>query len=238
MKQARRKGRLMAFLMAVMMVITFAPAQADWLSELLTGYGLSGDDVQAFSSLLSEMGNGMSETEVQALLQEFLGDGQAKKIAGTLEGDRYTSPQGFAFVVPSGWNLLENQVGVATVLAGEADATGFMPTIAVVVLEEERKDFDTLRQEDWDTQLGTVLANYLFVALDDFPYLDVTAHEFVCMHGEREDAMLMQYQLYFNKAGKAYQITMTTLAEEAAHDNALNAYDSFLAEFMVSDTQG
>lgn len=237
MKSMTGKSRFAAMLVAMLMVtlLALAPAQADWLSDMLAGYGLGNEDVQAFSSLVSEMGAGMSEAEVQSLLKEFLGDTQAERAPGTLEGNRYTSPEGFAFTVPAGWSVLEDQFGVATVLSGAADEAGFMPTISIVVLGAERPDFVTNTREDWDALLGESLANYLFVALDDFPYLDVPAHEFVCMHGEREDTMFMQYQLYFNKEGRAFIITMSTMAEESAHEDALDAYDAFLAEFEVLD---
>ena len=237
MKPMTGTGRFAAFLTAALMalMLTLAPAQADWLGDMLAGYGLDSGDVQAFSKLVSDMGDSLSAEDTQALLQEFLGDSQAQKIPGALVGSQYTSPQGFVFTVPEGWTLLEDQVGIATVLAGEADDSGFMPTISVVVLAEEQPDFAKTTRAEWDALLGESLANYLFIDLDEFLYLDVTAHEFVCMHGEREDAMFKQYQLYFNKEGKAYIITMTTLAEESAHDDALAAYDSFIAGFTVSN---
>jgi hypothetical protein len=237
MKLMESKNRLLAFLIATLIMVAMfaAPAQADWVSDMLVAYGLSNEDVAVFSSMVSELGESVTEAELQALITEILGDSQVQKLTGAMEGNRYIAPEGYSFAIPEGWKLLEEKFGVATVVAGQTDETGFMPTISVMMLEEEQPDFETNTQKEWDALLSQSLANYLFVALDDFPYLDATAHEFVCMHGEREDAMLMQYQLYFNKEGKAYLITMTTLAEEAAHDNALDAYDSFLAEFKISD---
>lgn len=234
------QGILSMLVLVMLMMTALAPAvaEADWLSGLLTGYGLSDADVEAFSALIAEVGADMTQVDVEALLKEFLGDAAAASSPGKLEGDLFTSPSGFTMRVPEGWNLLEDSLGTSAVITGPTDETGFMPTITVVVLEEAQAAFDTNTKEDWDALLGTALTNYQSIVLDDFPFLDVPAHEFVCMHGDANDAMLMQYQLYFNKGGKAFVITMTTLAEEAAHDRALEAYDKFLADFSVQGPGG
>lgn len=231
----KRLSFLIAMLLTILMML--APAQAESLTDLLEGFGLTESDAEAFAGLVSQMGE-MTNEEISMLLTEFLGEGTASSVKGELIEDYYAHPAGFTLRIPEGWTLLEDQLGVTVMLMGPINEMKFAPTISVLVLSQPREDFDTLTLEAWDAYYASSLTNYLSIALDDFTFLDVDAHEFVCAHGNDESSMLMQYQLYFNKEERAYIITLTTLAEEAAHADALDTYDAFLAEFEVFSGEG
>ncbi len=232
----KRLSFLLSFLLAVMLITT--SAFADPILDLLASSGLSDADAEAFKAIVEEMGDDLTEDQIKALMTEFLEAFTSQEEQGKVENDTFTHPDGFSFKIPEGWTVREDSMGVSAFLVGPVNEQGITPTISVTVLGESQPDFDTMKQEDWDAVLGTTLKNYQFVALDDFVFLDVPAHEFVCTHGDDLEAMLMQYQLYFNKNNKAYIITMTTLAEEAAHENALESYDMLLSDFTVQNDPG
>ena len=226
-----------SFLIAVLLLISLAaaPASADAVDDLLKNFGLTEQEVEAFRGIVSGIDGTMTEREMAALLKSVLGDASSPKQAGTLSDGVYTHPLGFTLVVPDNWTVLEDCLGVTVALMGPVGEYAFAPTITVLVLSEERPDFETLTQADWDEALGPSLANYRSLMLDDFEYLGVPAHEFVCTHGAGDEAMIMQYLLYFNMSGRAFMITMTALAEEAVHEGALTAYDTLLSTFQVAD---
>ncbi len=233
---------LMALLLAVMLVIpsAFATDTIDVpdTTEVLKSFGLTDEEAAKFAAIIANVDESLSEEDFQALLAEFLTEEGAQTESGTLGSDgTFTHPAGFTLKVPEGWNVLEQRIGADVTMTGPSEEEKVAPVISVLVLDTPREELDTLKQEDYDTLYSKSLKNYQFVALDEFPYLDVTAHEFVCTYGDNPEAMMMQYQLYFNKDGRAFIITMTTLAEEAAHDNALTAYDTMLEEFTTQAGQ-
>ncbi len=223
--------------LALSLMLLTSPVLAESITDLLTGLGATEQSIQTLQAVLAEIGETVTEDELGAMLDQFLGDASGAA-GGSMEDGVFTHPLGFSFPVPEGWSQLPEQLGMAALLTGPLDAQGFAPTIGVIVLGEARTDFDNFVQEDLDALLSETLPNYYFLALDSFTFLDVPAHEFVLMHGEDENALLMQYQLFFNKDDLAFIITLTTLAEEAAHDDALEAYDALLAGFDVFAGEG
>lgn len=230
----KKRSVWLAALMA--MLVFCASAHAASVTDLLKGYGLSEADAKTVEKLVESMGDNVTEEELRALLSQFIADPTSKK-PGSTSGDIYTNPVGFSFRVPAGWAIREDQIGMNVMLVGPQNENKFSPTIGVAVFSEIRPDFDTNTQADWDAVLSQSLDNYQFVALDNFTFLDVQAHEFICMHGESENSMLAQYQMFFNKDGRAFVITMTTVAEEVSLDQTLEIYDNFMSEFQVLAAQ-
>lgn len=234
----KRRSVWLAVLLAAALLFS-APAQAVSVSEIMEGFGLEEADAEVFAALMESVGGDMSQEEIHALLEGFLGDGEAQKVSGTLEGDMFVHPMGFSMKVPEGWTVLEEQLGLTVVLAGPVEETAaFMPTICVEVLSQPQESFLTVTREELDAVMAPALSNYIFQALDDFEYLEVPAREFICMYGADEASMLIQYQLMFNKADKGFIITLTSLAGESEHDAALNTYDTFLTDFTVLEGEG
>ncbi len=232
-----KKLSLLAALL-LFLLLAVLPAQADAVAQMLARFGLSQSDAEAFAALMEETQGDLTDEEQAALLEDFLASAGEFRQKGTLEGDFYLHPLGFTLRVPSGWRVLEEQPGATVMLIGPGGEKQFAPTLSVLVLKGERPDFAAKTREEWDAYYGSVLHNYQSISLTALEYLDVPAHELVLTHGNDEASMLMQYQLYFNKDERAFIITLTTLAEEAADDSALEAYDSFLAQFTVLTGQG
>lgn len=207
-------------------------------ADTLTEYGMTESEAEAFAALAQSIQGEITEQEIGELLTEYVGDATDQTLPGQQVDGVYTDPAGYSITAPVGWTLQETTIGPTVVITGPVGETGFMPTITVVAVEEVANAFLTKTQEEIDALLGESLPNYLPVALDDFDFLDIPAREMVCMYGADEETMLMQYQLHFNNQGKTFIITMTTLAEEAAHEEALDMYDTFLADFTLLTGQG
>lgn len=233
----KRQSRWLTWILAALLLLAL-PAQAGSIDALLQSFGMTQAEAQAFAAIVAEMGEDITDETIRAMLAEFEGQKLGEPLAGKTEDGVYTDPEGYAFPIPEGWTLQPSRIGGYIVLAGQPDEGGFTPTITVLSAAASDDSFLDKTQEEVDNLLVQSLKNYQPIALDDFQYQDVPARELVCMYGTDEDTMLMQYQLHFSHEGMAYIITMTTLAEEAAHDSALNTYDSFLAEFSFADAQG
>lgn len=224
--------------LCLLMAVTPAYAQStETMTDLLQSFGMSESESEAFAALAAGMQD-VTEEDLRAMLNDFMGEETGEKVPGELVDGLYTDPRGFSMKIPSEWTLQENLIGPTLVVSGPVNEMGFMSTITILIVEEEKSDFLTKTQEEIDTLLSPSLPNYLPIALDDFEFDELPAREMVCMYGASEESMLMQYQLYFNNEGKSFIITMTTLAEEAAHELALDTYDAFLADFVLLKGQG
>lgn len=231
----KKRLRCLALLLAALMALAL-PAGASSLGALMQEYGMTEAESQAFEALVAEMGATVSEEELRTLLDSLAGEDKSigEPLPGTTENGVYTDPAGFSFPIPEGWTLQPSKIGGYITLAGQPDESGFTSTITILMVDQSADaPFLTLTQEEIDALLSASLKNYQPIALDDFEYLNGPAREMVCMYGANEDMMLMQYQLHFTHDEQSYVITMTTLAEEAAHDSALDIYDTFLASFSV-----
>lgn len=234
------KTRLSLWLVLLLSLLLAAmPAQAaepaETAMDLLESFGMTEAEAEAFAALAESMQGEVTEDDLLAMLEALIEDeatGQA--LPGQLVDGVYTDPGGYSMRIPEGWALQETLIGPAVVISGLADSeSSFAPTITITVTGEVEDDFLAKTQEEIDALLSVSLPNYLPIALDDFEFLDIPAREMVCMYGANEASMLMQYQLHFNNQGKAFVITMTTLAEEATHEQTLDTYDAFLAEFLL-----
>lgn len=192
-------------------------------------------EAEALTALFEQITTDMTEAEIQALLSELNKNQSPVKQEGEIVGDTYFNPIGFSFKIPDGYQVLQDQFGATVHMVSPFSKSGFAPTIQVLVYGESLPDFENLTQKKVDTYFGSLLLNYQFVSLDHYIYNNVTAHEFICLHGASEDDMMVQHSLCFNKGDKAYILTMTTLAEEATLQHALNAFDTFLEGFDASD---
>lgn len=210
-------------------------ALSETLADALTEKGFSPEDAAWIAAIVAEAGE-LSEAEALRLAEALEESGQAQ---GTVTGVRYTHPQGFSFDMPEGWSEKE-EPGVSVLIAGPAYEGGFVPTISVqaVTLNAGADPFADVTQDALDTLYGEMLPNYLTIALDSFDFQGGKAHEFAFTYGPGEDTMLMQYQLFFSRNDTMYIITMTTLAEESAHDSALSVYDMLLESFQVEGQEG
>ena len=189
----------------------------------------------ALSALFEQITDEMTEQQIQALFSEFVKNQSSPPQEGEIISEIYCNPLGFAFPIPEGYQVLQDSIGSAVHLVGPPGVGGFAPTIHALVYEAPQPDFEMLTQSKADRFFGSMLENYQFVSLDHYEYNGAMAHEFVCLHGTGEDGMMIQNTLCFNKGDRAYILTMTTLAEEATLEQALLAYDYFLAGFIAPD---
>lgn len=227
-------NKLSVFFAALLVILlACTPAFAE---SAMDGTAAYMNEAGILAALFEKITSDMTEEEVQAILSDFVHDIVAAPQAGTITGDVYTHPAGFSLRVPEGYRVLSDQLGATVHLIGVMEDSTYAPSIQVMVYDVPQPDFEYLTQQKVDSYFGPIFPGYQFISLDHYEYLGVSAHEFVCLHGSREDAMMIQYSLCFNKGDKAYILTMTTLAEEAAHQNALEAYDFFLAGFHAPDT--
>jgi len=230
--------RKLSFLLALLLFLL--PAAVLAVEETADGpartHGLSEADEAAVSGMIDRIGRDLSEDQKRALMQAFAGDAAAP--GGTVVGNAYSSPLGFSFQIPLDFVCAENELGATVLLTGPANAAGYSMTIAVQAFAVEQPLFDSLTPEEIEPLFGQALPNYHFVAMDAFEYQGAKAREFVFVHGASEDAILMQYQMFFNREGKSYIITMTTLAEEAAHESALGIYDAFVSNLSFGAVHG
>lgn len=223
-----------AALALFIMVFAVTAGHAVPKNDLMQTYGVSDADASVLEAITGSVGQGMTAEEEAALVRAYFGEG--KQAFGTVSEDLYTHPIGFSMRVPEGWQLFTQRLGSTALMTGPQDDSGFSPTIHLQVLAEQPA-FDTFSKEQADALYQTVLPKYQFVDLEAFIYQGANAHEFVCVHGTEAGAMLIQYQVFFNKGGMAYIITMTTRAEEAAHESALEIYDRFLTNFAFTQQQ-
>ena len=232
-----KRWLLLVFLLVLLAVALPARAQQEDLTDKLASYGLTEPEIEAFSALIAGAGQTLTEEELLTMLEEFMAEG-AGELAGQEKDGVYTDPNGYSFKVPEGWTLQPNQIGPTVMLTGPADDKGLVPTITVLATAQAQDDIMAQTQQQIDDSLKGVLPNYQFIALDEFDYKNTKAHELVIMYGTGEDAMLMQYQTYFQSKDRVYIITMTTRAEEAVHDRTLDTYDSFLTDFQIVENRG
>lgn|GEM_PF-2284193 len=223
----RKLPLLLAFLL--LLSSSAAPAAAETTDSPAWANALGDADETVVRSMVERIGHDLSEDEKRLLFQAFTGEGVAS--GGTVTQDIYSSPLGFSFQIPTDYLCEENGIGATVLLTGPADDEGFSTTISVQIFLAEQPLFATLTPEEIEPLFGQTLPNYHFVSMDDFEYRGVKAREFVFVHGASADSILMQYQLFFNREGKSYILTMTTLAEEAAHESALGIYDAFVTNF-------
>lgn len=213
------------------------PAQADPVTDMLVEYGLTAPEAIAFLALYTGAGQPVTEESLKTLLQEFMAEGGGE-IPGLTQDGVYTDPNGFALKVPKDWVLQPNQIGPVVILTGPADETGMLPIISVLATAQAKDGVMDKTEEEIKASLGASLPNFQFIALDEFDYNGTKARELVVMYGAEEDAMMMQYETYFEANGRVYLVTMTTRAEEAVHDRTLETYDAFLADFKTHTDQG
>lgn len=222
--------------LAVLAAVCLAAAGvlAESVEGLLEGIGLSPEEVKAFEVLTESMAGEASQDDLRSLLEQYAQSG-GQPIPGTLSGDVYTDDaNGFSAKIPPGWALQDMMIGPAIVITGPADTDGIAPTITISSDVSSQDNLMNKTKEEIDELLGQALANYMPIALDDFEFLGVPARELVCMYGVDESLMLMQYQLQFvSDEGRVFMVTLTTLAEEAAHEIALDTYDAFLMDFTL-----
>jgi len=185
------------------------------------------------SALMEQITEGMAEGEMQAIVSDFLKNQSPLPQEGEIVSGFFVHPKGFSFPIPDGFQVLQDSVGADVQLIGPMTESGFNPTIHVLAFDEPQPDFAMLTQAKVDAFFASMLSNYQFVSLDHYEYNDVMAHEFVCLHGASDNGMIIQNALCFNKGGKAYILTMTTLAEEATLEYALLAFDFFLTGFVA-----
>lgn len=231
-----KRWLLLVFLLVLLAAALPAKAEED-LAGKLASYGLTTPEIEAFSAMVAGAGQALTQEELLAMLEEFMAEG-AGELAGQEKDGVYTDPNGYSFKVPEGWTLQPNQIGPTVMLTGPADDKGLMPTITVLATSQAEDDIMAQTQQQIDDGLKGVLPNYQFIALDEFDYKNLKAHELVIMYGTAEDTMLMQYQTYFQSKDRVYIITMTTRAEEAVHDRTLDTYDSFLTDFQIVESRG
>lgn len=230
----KKLSALFAALLGILLAVM--PVMAQLASGETVDPALSASDSNALAALFDKITSDMTEDDVRALLSDFIEDTAESPQVGTIIGDQYTHPQGFTFRIPQAYRVLSDQLGAMVHLVGPANDNGFTPSIHVMVYDAPRPDFENLTEQRVNAYFGPILANYQFVSLDHYEYLGVSAHEFVCLHGTDDETMMVQYSLCFNKGDKAFILTMTTLAEEAAQKDALEAYDFFLAGFDAPET--
>lgn len=225
--------RLFCIVVLLLPIALALPAHADMAETLAADYGMSAQDARMFVEIVDRLPD-MPEAEIQALLLHFLGE------KGTIVGSRFSSPQGFALTIPEGWGLEEGRLGASVMLTGARDASGFAPTISLMALTWEEPQFDWADTESMNAYFAGVLTGYQFVKLDTFEYQGDVAHELVCVHGESEDALRIQYQLFFTRQGNTYVVTLTTSMEETLHESALAVYDAFISslEILQPENQG
>lgn len=194
-------------------------------------------DQQAMDALAAVFGQAypdLDETGQRAALDGFLAEGTAGVLAGEVKDGLYTDPNGFSFEVPEGWTLQSAQIGPVIVLTAPEAVLGVTPSIAVtVVIEPQDHSLMDMTNEDIEALLSPALPGFELISLDSFDLHGTQAREMMCMYGTAEDAMLIQYQLYFTENNRLFIITMTTVAEEASYAQVLDIYDAFVADFTV-----
>lgn len=214
-----------------------SPTAAPTPTDALSAFGLTPQQADAFEAVADGL-EADQQAAIDELIDTFTLEGAGQPLPGSLRGSTYTDPNGFSITVPEGWALLEQLVGPAIVMTAPVDAAAEssaqpVSSIAVVGTSVDIGDLSTVTEAQISEMLTTSLPNAQLIALEEFDYMDGKARELVCMYGEEEDTMLMQYQTFFKNEGRSYLITMTTLAEEAVHDIALEAYDAVLASFTI-----
>ena len=229
----RKLSLLLALLLLLLPAAPFAVAETP--GGFMAAHGLSEADAAAVTGMVEKVGRDLSEEEKRALFQAFVQG--AASAAGAISPNIYSSPLGFSFQIPMGFECAENKLGATVLLTGPGNSAGFSTTIALQVFPGEQPLFDTLTPAQIEPLFKQTLPNYHFVSMDEFDYQGAKAREFVFVHGASEHAILMQYQMFFNREGKSYIITMTTLAEEAAHESALGIYDAFVSNLSFSGSQ-
>jgi hypothetical protein len=233
-KEVNMKKRLV--LIAVLFTILTAISSAHATTSVENPP--SAPEPDALLVLFEQITSDMSDKEMQGLLSEFIENQNPVRQAGEIFSGVYHHPLGYFFQIPEGHQVLQDPLGATVQLVGPANENGFATTIHVMVLGEPQNDFESITQSKVDAFFGALFENYQFVSLDHYDYNNVTAHEFICLHGASEDDMMVQHSLCFSKGDKAYILTMTTLAEEATLQHALHAYDFFLAGFIAPDGTG
>lgn len=247
-----KKRTLFAALLLLLALAVF-PASAEFIEEEvvpvgdatspaddpLALLGLSEEQMQALEAMLAQMEGEITPEQMQELITSFAEVGANTPLAGEVTDGVYMDPSGYSFAIPEGWTLLPNHVGLSVMLQGPLEDSGvFAPSISVMTLGEMEDDFLDKTQEEIDALLSASLENYQLTELNDFTFQDEPAREIVLMHGADEESMLVQYQLHFHNDGRAFIVTMTTLAEEAANDRALDTYEAFLSTFTIYTGEG
>ncbi|HIT70237.1 MAG TPA: hypothetical protein IAC36_10085 [Candidatus Aphodomonas merdavium] len=221
-----------AALLAVLMFGTFA--QADALEDLLAASSLTQEQATEFRALMEQVSPALSQEDIATLLEAYEQSLPSAQQTGTLADGRYSLPSGLSVAVPEDWQVVQTQGVAAITLVGPTAVSG-TPNITVTVLEQEQETFETADQAYWDNIYSALLPGFASTSLDSFDYQDVSAHEYVCSYGE-EGARVVQYQMYFNRNGKAYAITLTTPDDNETFLQSITSFDSVIASMGFGDT--
>lgn len=206
-------------------------ALAESLPSLLGQLGLTGAQAEVFmAQLASQADTPDGQTVFEAL--SALAAADPTEVASELIGNVYADARGFSAVVPEGWTVVPS-AGQTVAFQSAPDAGGFASTITVNLQPTADETFFDRSREEIDALLSRTLQHYRTIEWDAFSYQNLPAHELVCIFGADEASLFMQYQLSFVQGEDAYLITLTTLAEEAIHEEAVAVYDTFLEEFIV-----
>lgn len=219
------KKRLISLLAALVMALCACTADADMIDDAFAGLDLSQEQQTEFRALISQIGGTITAAQLQEMVDAYAQTLQTPVSPDALQDGRYTLPSGLSVPVPDGWQALETQGVASLLLVGEA-VNGVTPSISVMEFEGEQAEFETADQAYWDEKYSAVLPNFKPGSLDTFMFENVTAHEYFCYYGRNNETQRVQYQMYFNREGRAYVITMTVADSVAAFLDALDAYDA------------
>lgn len=211
---------------------------AESLPALLEENGMTQGQAETFEALAGQIEDAALQTELADTIEALMEAGDGGQAVGEVIDGIYHDPNGYTFPMPENWTLQEKQVGPVVVLAGPSDGQALAPSITVLALDAPEQSLLKMTREDIEKLLSGSFENFQMIALEEFEIDGKPARELVCMYGADVSAMIMQYQTHFDYEDKAFVITMTTLAEEAAHDLALETYDALVAEFTIFEGEG
>lgn len=229
------KKKLLALIMALTLALSLTAASADMIDDAMAGYDMTAAQKAEFRALITQIGSPMTATQISDYLKAYVGTLRPAQETGVMEDGRYCISSGLSALVPEGWEVRASEGASDILLVGKAK-NGVTPSISILETEGEQPEFETVDKAFWDAQYGAVLPGFEAGMLETSIHQDVTAHLYTCYYDQTGGTRLALYQMYFNRAGKAYVITMTTEDAVSSFMDAFKAFEAVTGTLGFSDT--